>query len=299
MTAAETERSDPPVDVRILDLYDRLSATERRLADTVLACQGDLASYSATELAGRAGVSKATAARFFRRLGYRDFTEARLQARSQRGWGSPLFQLAGVSDPARKAGNFGLHLTQDLQNITRTLEGLRSDAVGEAIDRLSQAPHLWVAGFRNSYALAHYARGLLIQVKPDVRLLPVGGQSLAEDLASVEPGDALLLIAFRRRPVLLRDLVAATQRAGATTILITDPSAAVTANLAPVVLRCHNRGIALFDSYAAAVSLLTFLCAAVGLRLGRESADRLERIESLHRDLDALVPTAGDEGPDP
>ena len=70
-----------PVESRILDLYDGLPASERRLADVVLACQGDLASYSASELAERACVSKATTSRLFQRLGYARFTDARREAR--------------------------------------------------------------------------------------------------------------------------------------------------------------------------------------------------------------------------
>ena len=64
------ETADPSLTARIRDRYGDLSPMERRLADVILACPGELSGYSATELAGRAGVSKMTVSRLVRRLGY-------------------------------------------------------------------------------------------------------------------------------------------------------------------------------------------------------------------------------------
>jgi DNA-binding MurR/RpiR family transcriptional regulator len=49
----------------------------------VIANKKDLLVYSATELAGLAGASKASAARFFSRLGYAGFSDFRQQVRAQ------------------------------------------------------------------------------------------------------------------------------------------------------------------------------------------------------------------------
>ena len=75
---------------RIRNTYAALPAGERKLAELILEMRGDFAAYSATELASRAGVSKATGARLVRRLGYLDFHEMREQARSSFQNGSPL-----------------------------------------------------------------------------------------------------------------------------------------------------------------------------------------------------------------
>ena len=71
-----------PLVHRIRETYDALPLGERKLAELILEMRGDLAAYSATELAARSGVSKATAARLVRRLGYADFHEMRQQARN-------------------------------------------------------------------------------------------------------------------------------------------------------------------------------------------------------------------------
>src|SRR5262249_7759592 len=67
--------------LRIQERYQRLTAGEQKLARLIMDGQDDTLTRSATELAEQAGVSKATAARFFQHLGYADFNEVKLQAR--------------------------------------------------------------------------------------------------------------------------------------------------------------------------------------------------------------------------
>jgi DNA-binding MurR/RpiR family transcriptional regulator len=287
---------DRPIAARINAIWDGLTASEKRLADVVVEAQGDLSAFTASELAERAGISNATAARFFRRLGYDSYNHARRAARVARDWGSPLYELTGIGERRLAAGNFGLHVAQDLQNLARTAEMLSPEALAAAVELMVRARRLWVLGFRNSTALAGYARGLLAHVRPDVHLLPLAGQTLAEDLVGIGPEDVLLVIGFRRRPNLLREILGMAREAGAATVLICDLSANRTAQLASVTLRCHNRGHSLFDSYAAPMSVINYLCSATGLALGEAAVGRLADIERLHGRLDPMVGGAHGRG---
>lgn len=286
-----------PVDNRILDLYDRLPASERRLADVVLECQGDLARYSASELAEKAGVSRATTSRLFRRLGYDRFGDARREARGIEPWGSPLSTETLGPRPADARGRLSLHLARDVQNLSRTFDSLRPEALDEAIRLLVAARRVWVIGFRNSHALAHYARNVLTTLKPDVRLTPGPALDVAEDLASLSDRDVVLAIGLRRRPHLFRRLLALMHGRGVPIVMVTDPTASTPARYATVVLRCHNWGSSLFDSYAAAISVLNLLCAHVATELGAAARDRLATIEDIHGELDDLVSKSGDPLP--
>ena len=60
--------------LRIQERYQKLTAGEQKLARLIMDGQDDALTQSATELAEQAGVSKATAARFFQHLGYADFS---------------------------------------------------------------------------------------------------------------------------------------------------------------------------------------------------------------------------------
>lgn len=273
---------NPTLQDRILEQHDQLTESERRLADVTLACVGTLASYSATELAQMAGVSKATAARFFRRLGYESFNEVRAQARDAADRGSPLYELAGVQLPAAPADALAQHLANDLQNLAQTFERLDAAAIAAVLGQLAGARRIWIAGFRNGRVLAQYAWALLTQLRGGVELVPGPGLNLAEDLADLGPDDVLLVMDFRRRVALLRPMVEHANRVGATVVILTDPSATELPARADLVLRCVNHGAAMFDSYVAALSLINHLCSSLALELGDAARRRLERIESLH-----------------
>jgi DNA-binding MurR/RpiR family transcriptional regulator len=270
------------LEYRIRDIYDRLPAGERKLADVALELARDLPAYSATELAAQAGVSKATAVRLVRRLGYSDFQELRQKVRAQRKYGSPLAELSSVRG---QKGTVGRHLEHDLTCLTRTMEAVRPDVALRAIKIMAEANRLWVVGFRNSYPLAFYARGLLVQAKSDVRLLPAAGQTLAEELSILKDGDAVLALAFRRRPPLLGKILKTAAEVKAGVVLLGDPSLGTVAEYADVVFRCQSRGSSLFDSYVAAMSLINYLCSGVALAAGEAGQERLRRIEHLHDDF--------------
>ena len=288
----EADAPPLPIDGRILDILDELTDSERRLAEVVLETQGNLSAFTAGELAEKAGVSNATAARFFQRLGYKSYSEARRQARLVQAWGSPLYELTGVRERVPEVGGFALHVAQDLQNLTRTAETLSPEAISRSIDLLVAARTIWTVGFRNSFALAAYARGLLMNAKPDVRLLPVAGSTIGEELAGIGPDDVFLVMGFRRRPVVLREILDVAREARAPSILITDLTAARTTQLATITLRCHNRGASQLDSYAAPISLINHICSATGLALGEAGLKRLGIIEGLHDRLDPFSSTS-------
>ena len=276
-----------PLVHRIRDTYDVLPLGERKLAELILEMRGDLAAYSATELAARVGVSKATAARLFRRLGYADFHEMRQQARTSHHNGSPLAEL---SNTLGLEGTLARHLGHDIGCLTRTIETIPADRMDAAVKILADAKRVTVIGFRNSYPLAFYARELLLQVRPQVNLLPVSGQTVSEELPDLRPDDAILALGFRRRPHGLGRILRIAYEAKARVVLLGDSALGEISKKAQVVFRCVNRGSGLFDSYVAPLSLLNYLCSGVALALGAPAQERLRRIETLHATLSDLEP---------
>jgi DNA-binding MurR/RpiR family transcriptional regulator len=277
------------IDERITSMYEDLTASERRLAAVVLGAQLNLSSFTASELAAMAEISNATAARFFKRLGFKSYNDARAHARRNEDWGSPLYELTGTGTHRLASGDLGLHVAQDLQNLTRTAEAISGGALDEAVKILAGAERVWIVGFRNSMILANYACGLLIHLVPYVHLLPRMGMSLGEDAASFGPKDALLVLGFRRRPALLREIMEVAREAGMPRVLIADATAVRTAQIADVTLRCQSLGHSMFDSYVAPMSIINFLCASLARELGDDAVARLSNIEDLHSRLDALA----------
>ena len=135
------QQVEPTIQESIMAVYESLPPGERKLADTALARLSNLASYSATELAAEASVSKATAARFFRRIGYESFEQARRQARAEAHLASPLYALAGVNPKERPSDALSRHLAADLKNLSESFRplGQRRPRAGHPAHRAGAA----------------------------------------------------------------------------------------------------------------------------------------------------------------
>lgn len=273
--------------LRIQQRFEKLAPSEQKLAALMLERQDDLLTYSATELAGFAGVSKATAARLFRNLGYSDFNEVRLQAREERNRTAPFERKTGSLAEFKGALSVGSHLQGELAALTRTFEDLRSDVVTDAAKVLAEAPRVWLLGLGLEEGLARYARLLLARLRPDVQLLGGHWGGWSEDLAMTGAGDALLLLSVQPRPRLLRPLIDYARTTRMAIIALVDPgSAAWARRIARVTLPCQGAGTQPGSSHMALVSMLNLLAITLTARLGRSALQRTELLAEIHEELD-------------
>jgi DNA-binding MurR/RpiR family transcriptional regulator len=269
--------------------YGTLSRTERRLADAILDFPGELASYSATELAGLAGVPKVTVTRLVRRLGFASFEAARLASRRASDGGSPLYRLRKSPDDIEVAlPAWSAHLDRCIGNIERLLPELDPAALDGAIDGLAEARSVWLVGYRNNHYLAGYARWQFIQVRDRVHLLPGAGETLGESLTSLGADDLLVVLAIRRRVPVLGRIMAMTAAAGTRILWIGDSHSPDAATGATWRFACETVSLSPLDNHVAPIALIHLLSAGLLERTGAAGRRRLAHIEALHEDLDEL-----------
>ncbi|MFK8082460.1 MAG: hypothetical protein AB8B97_19410 [Granulosicoccus sp.] len=91
-----------------------------------------------------------------------------------------IFRCLVLKAISRWAGHRSLadHLQNDVQNLLHSIEAVRPDELADAALHLARADKIWVVGFGENYPLAHFARALLIRIKPDIRMIPIGGFSV-------------------------------------------------------------------------------------------------------------------------
>jgi DNA-binding MurR/RpiR family transcriptional regulator len=272
----------PTIGQRIDGQYGALSRQEQRAADFILDHLGDLAVYNATELAKLSGVSKATVSRLFRRLGFSDSAEVREHARSLRSQGAPL---GGIGAAAGTPSALAAHALQEAENVQKLLAGLDDGRLDAASRLIAGAGEVVLIGLRNSYPLALHLRQQLAQARERVRLAPIPGQSLGEDLAGLGSRDVVVLVGFRRRPSGFALIMQALRERGVPVVLISDSSARRHAEGASYWLECPVDSVSAFDSYAAAMSLMNLLASGV---LGVDVRDGRTRIASITSVYDAL-----------
>ena len=271
------------VSQRLLMVYEDLPRGERRLADVMLEDVDSIRYSAAGELAKRAGVSKATAARLFQRLGYSGFKAMQRELRTSEFAAAP----AGTADAVdEQLLSPGAYLNAEVQHLVRTFEALRSDDLARAVKLLKEGEKLWVVGFGDNYPVAHFARSLLIKIRSDIRMIPIGGFPIPEEFASITERDAVLALGVGRRTQDFRNVMRSAASKGAKIVLVTGTLSPGDRTAADVILRGRTSGPTVFGSLTAPTSLLTYLCARLASEIGFKAAHRLRAIASIHAEWD-------------
>ena len=270
---------------RIHQAYSNLPEGERRVAGKLLESPGELAIWRASELAQRAGVSNATVSRFFQRLGYRNFEAAKREVRRLREAGSPVYLAqAGRAAPAPLAEV----MREESARIEATLAQLDPQAMAGAARAIAAAPRVRTLGFRNSHFLAQYLTAQLAQVRPGVAPMLIPGQTRAEGIAALGPGDVAVVVGMRRRPAGFAQMVAAIAARGARVLLLADPTVRGVPADAAWTLTCVVETSQFADSYVGALALSRLLILEVVHALGDAGNAYLEEVEALRAGLREL-----------
>jgi DNA-binding MurR/RpiR family transcriptional regulator len=274
--------------LRIQDCLPQLSASERSLANLLLEREDDVLSHSAAELARLSGVSKATATRFFRHLGYQDFTEVRLQAREERNRIAPDHrERVPASLPAPDTG-IDAYIRLEVENVTHSLELIRADDLTQAATAIAEATTVWLLGGTAEQGLARHLRLVLARHRGSVRLL-VEGDGLAEDLAMVGPRDAVLVISSRPRPRSFERVISYLKTTRTRIVHLTPPDSAAWARRSGAyVLLCRTGSRFSQKSYSSFLSVGQILVAVMVQRLGAPAQRRINLIEEIHEEIGDL-----------
>lgn len=271
---------------RVRRRLPELHPAERRLAEQMLEFPGDMASYSASELAELAGVSNATVTRFVQSLGYRNFNEARRLAREEARTGSRLFlgHLEADGEPSDWLSAF---IIQSRSNLDTTFSEITAEQIDEIADAVLGARRTFVIGFRSNRAFANYLQWQLTQAIEHVSALPGGGETMGEHLVNVTDRDVVVIFGLRRRPRQLPAILTAVERSGARLLYITDEAARFRST-ATWHLRCDTLTPGtLFDHVA--VTALSYVLVSRVIRLaGARGRAKLRAIEALNEQLSEL-----------
>lgn len=273
------------LDERLKAQYASLSPQEQRVADFIVDHFDDLISYNSAELAQLSGVSKATVSRLFKRLGYEKYRDMRDELRTLRQSGMPL-----TDHREAVQGNTLLarHYKQEMANLTQWVNALDARQFAEAINALVNARRVVIIGMRNSWPLALHLRQQLLQARGQVVVLPQPGQSLSEELVDLCAEDMVVVMAFRRRPRIIRPLMQQLQQRGVPQLLICEPQAHSLFPLACWRLCAPLDSVSAFDSYASANSLINLLANALLHEILDSGRPRIHDIATLYQQLDEL-----------
>jgi DNA-binding MurR/RpiR family transcriptional regulator len=272
---------------RIRRIQHDLHPAERRLAEFLLDFPGELASYSASELARLAHVSNSTVSRFVQRLGYRTYDEARRIVRAEKEAGPALYQ--STARTRSRSGQTAAHIDQGRENLQRTFVRIAEAELKSICTAVLKARKVWLVGFRSSHAFASYLRWQIFQVIENVLTIPQGGETLAEHLASIQPTDVVIFFGLRRRPAILAGLLSQTGRTGAQVLYVTDDAPVWTDRTRPKwCIQCDCSSLGPLYNHVSVIALCHLLATKIIEMSGEAGRRRLTAIEVEHEALAEL-----------
>jgi DNA-binding MurR/RpiR family transcriptional regulator len=270
---------------RVRNVLPELHPAERRLGEFLCDFPGELASYSGSELAELAQVSKATVSRFVKRLGYDSYEAARRHARAEKQTGSRLFLGSAAAEPVPTG--IAAHLAQGIANLQATLQAISGEQLDDVTSSLLQARKVWVIGFRSSHAFASYLQWQLTQVIEQIVAIPGAGQTLGEHLVSLDPADVVIVFGLRRRVAATEQLLREVGRSGARLLYITDEGVAPLRS-ATWHFRCQCLAPGPLFNHAAVAAVCHLLASRAIDMADAAGRQRLRGIEALNDRLREL-----------
>lgn len=268
---------------RVQDAVGDMHPQERRLADLVLNFPGRLAGYTASEIAQLADVSNATVSRFFRKIGYQSFEEARQAVRSEQDSGAAFLRLENAA--GTQADLIANYLEQSQENMRLTLGEMDPDTLDTLATSVSKAPRVWILGFRSGQPFARYLGWQVSQIALNVTVLPRDGETLAESLSLIGPDDCVILFALRRVPTIATRIQAALARRDIKVAIIGDAADVSAKHLR---LHCVTAASGPLFNHVSVMAMCNLLAARVIELADTDSRAHMRDIETWHADLDQL-----------
>lgn len=281
----------PPLRSRLRDHWQTLSASERRVAESILSTYPQVAFATVNDVAAGAETSARSVMRFVQRLGYAGFSElqAELRADVERRWSSPIARLGLARGGTDVADIVSVSLERAAVNLdsTASIDALDIEPAARALVKAGGSVFLFGAG--KALALASYLWFELMLLRPRCYLLSGGHLEVLDQLIDLSRKDAVVVFDFRRYPRLGSTIASLAKSRGAHVVTISDAHMSPASVHANESFAVRTESNSVLDSYVAAFALVD-LVAEMAIKeipkptLGR----RLRAYEDLTSRVDAF-----------
>ena len=235
----------PDVLLRVREMLPQLSASERRVAEAVLADPRVVRESTITELAGMSASAASTVARFCQRLGFDGYRQFRAAVIAALGYDDARLGEFDLGEGEIDAGDAPEEIAakiafQEVRAIQATMAALDLDATARAAAALGGARRIVLYGAGSSSLTAQDLCQKLARIgRPAVAETDV---HLALSRAALLDADSVLVgVSSRGETRETLDVLRAARRAGATTVSITNATSSSLDDVSDVVLRSAVR----------------------------------------------------------
>ncbi|MFE6965549.1 MurR/RpiR family transcriptional regulator [Agromyces sp. NPDC057679] len=278
----------------VREAVPRLSSSEARVAEAIIADPTLVVDLTITDLARVCGTSLSTVARFCQTLGYSGYREFRMEvasAVSREAAERDRFGLANADiDPDDTASDVVAKIAfHEVLAIEQTVGGLDTTVLDQVVDAIVAGAHVDLYGFGSSGLTAQDLQQKLSRIgisafcSVDVHLALVSA-------ALRKPGDVAIGISHSGLTAETNHALEVAREGGATTVAVTNSPESPIAELAEFVLMTHAREssyrVGAMSSRIAQLAVVDFLFVRVAQRLGDSVSTPLQRtfeVTASHR----------------
>lgn len=275
---------------KVLAIYQRLPANQRKVADYVLQRPQDLAFLTTDSLAQKLRVSKATVVRFAQSLGYEGFAD--LQRRVVGAVQSnldPVGRFVIAPKEQQPEGTLTLVAEHEVENINQTMLHLDRRTFGDVVNMLIRASRVYTMGVGISSLLAEVLAYELNQVTVDARPLSGGWMRFVEHLVFAKKNDVVVGFSF---PPYSRETVEAAAYAksrGIAVVAITDRLTSPITFQAKKVLAVRTTNMLYTNSVSAISVVINALVTEIALKNKRVAEKMFKESSRVLRQTDEFV----------
>ena len=261
---------------------ERLTPTERRIAQAVLDDATLLAFGTVSDLAAAVDTSRPSIVRFATKLGFSGYPELQNHVREVL-----AVRLFRPSERIRAVGERSASTRSEMdRSISSVFEAIGGARLSEFAGKLAEAEAVWIISGETSRAGAYALLSGLSIIRPQVVLWE--DHTIGKDLAGLGPNDVAVIFDFYRYRQTVMTAAQILAASGTEIIAITDGPLSPLAALTDSWCGLHVPAIGPFDSSLPEVAMAELLVAEVAVLLQEVASDRIDRTERMWADTNTF-----------
>ena len=258
----------------IANASDRLTPSERRIAETVMGDPTLLAFGTVSDLAELCGTSRPTVVRFAHKLGFDGYSDLQSHVRTDL-----TTRLTSPRERIRAETAAERDRTALENSLAATLSELTPDRLAALAGPIEKAETVWILSGETSRAAAHALHSGLSMLRPDVIL--VDDHAIGRTLGGADSSDTAVIFDFHRYRRTTQLAASALAERGVTIVAVTDGPLSPLASLTDLWCRVGVPAVGPFDTSVPAVAVAELLVAQVARDRADVATERIDSTEDL------------------
>lgn len=279
----------------ILEHYNTLTKSEKRIADYMSQNQDEAAFLSAAEIAERLNLSEATMVRFARKLNFDSYPALResLQENFRHRATHSARLRSSLGDLLEAGDIFERLVASEVNFLTESLHTLDREAFRAAVELLRTHQRVYVFGLGPSISLVDLLEIRLTRSARHVIPLRTSGREMLEPLLLMGKEDLLIAIGFFNMTPSLRLVIEQANQHQTPIILVTDTLGPFVGEKATVTLAARRGPVSSFHSLTVPMTIINALMLALSSVDQEKVMTNLDKLDQLREHLkktDGMIP---------